>query len=244
MKMKNLYENLINITFEEYKKILTKALKSEHKKMIVTANSETFAIAAKDHDFFNVLNNKKIDVIADGISLVKMSRFFNNKLPERMPGVEITQYLLEEANRLEKTVFLYGAEESVLNKLITVIKDKYQKIKILGYKNGYDYNRDETFDEIVKLNPDLCLVALGIPSQEKLIYKNLDRFKKGIFVGVGGSFDVISGTKKRSPKFFLDHNLEWLYRILKEPKRIYRFIKYNLVFIKFSFKKENNKNEK
>lgn len=242
--MKNLYENLINTTFEEYKKTLTEALTSEQKKMIVTANSETFAIAAKDNNFFNILNDKKIDVIADGISIVKMSRFFKNKLPERIPGVEITQYLLEEADRLQKTIFLYGAEESILNKLIEVIKEKYPKIKILGYKNGYDYNRDDIFDKIVKLEPDLCLVALGIPSQEKLIYKNFNRFKKGIFVGVGGSFDVISGTKKRAPEFFLEHNLEWFYRIIKEPKRIWRFIKFNTIFLRFSLKKESNKKEK
>lgn len=75
------------------------------------------------------------------------------------------------------------------------------------------------FEKIAKEKPDIVLVALGIPLQEKLIYKHLDQFNKGIFVGVGGSFDVISGHKKRAPKIFIKLNLEWLYRILKEPKR-------------------------
>ena len=78
--------------------------------------------------------------------------------------------------------------------------------------------------KIVKLNPDICLVALGIPYQEKLINKYIDIAKKGIYVGVGGSFDVLSGTKKRAPKIFIKLNLEWLYRLICEPKRLKRFI--------------------
>ena len=87
------------------------------------------------------------------------------------------------------------------------------------------------FKEIIKCKPDIVLVALGMPQQEELIYKYLDKFKKGIFVGVGGSFDVLSGTIKRAPKIFIKLNLEWLYRILKEPKRLKRFYNNNIKFI-------------
>ena len=75
------------------------------------------------------------------------------------------------------------------------------------------------------------MVALGIPNQEKLIYKHLKEFKKGIFIGVGGSFDVISGSKKRAPKLFVKFNIEWLYRICKEPSRLKRFWNNNVKFI-------------
>ena len=75
------------------------------------------------------------------------------------------------------------------------------------------------------------MVALGIPTQEKLIYKHLADFEKGIFIGVGGSFDVLSGTKQRAPEFFIKHNLEWFYRIMKEPSRIKRFYNNNIKFI-------------
>ena len=85
--------------------------------------------------------------------------------------------------------------------------------------------------KIVKLNPDICLVALGIHYQEKLINKYIDIAKKGIYVGVGGSFDVLSGTKKRAPKIFIKLNLEWLYRLICEPKRLKRFINSNVKFI-------------
>ena len=91
---------------------------------------------------------------------------------------------------------------------------------IAGYRNGYDYSDDEVFQEILTLQPDIVMVALGIPRQELLIDRWYHRFHKGVFVGVGGTFDVLSGTKRRAPKFFRSLNMEWLYRILREPKRL------------------------
>ena len=108
---------------------------------------------------------------------------------------------------------------------------EYPNLRILGYTDGYVQDKDAVFDEIVQLKPDAVLVALGIPAQEILIHKHYDRFEKGIFVGVGGSFDVLSGTKKRAPEIFIKLNLEWLYRIAKEPKRFKRFYDSNVKFI-------------
>ena len=101
------------------------------------------------------------------------------------------------------------------------------------------------FDEIADEQQDIVLVAIGIPQQEILIYKNYERFEKGIFIGVGGSFDVLSGMKKRAPEFFVKCNLEWLYRIVKEPKRMKRFFVSNIKFIIEVLKlaKKGKKNE-
>ena len=120
----------------------------------------------------------------------------------------------------------------------TVLNEKYPGIKLVGASDGYVKDRDKVFNEIIKLSPDIVLVALGIPYQEKLIYKHLDKFNKGIFVGVGGSFDVISGNKKRAPEIFIKLNLEWLYRIVSEPKRLKRFYDSNVKFL-FQVKKYN-----
>lgn len=87
-------------------------------------------------------------------------------------------------------------------------------------------------------------MALGVPLQEKIIYENISKFEKGIFIGVGGTFDVLSGTKKRAPKIFIKLNLEWLYRIIKEPKRLKRFYENNIKFylkVKRLAKKERKK---
>ena len=92
-------------------------------------------------------------------------------------------------------------------------------------------DKDAVFDEIAAIQPDLVLVALGIPVQELLIGKHYDKFQKGVFIGVGGAFDVLSGMKKRAPAIFIRYNLEWLYRIVTEPKRIKRFYRSNIKFI-------------
>ena len=120
--------------------------------------------------------------------------------------------------------------------MVKKINKEYPDLKIVGSCNGYVKNKDNVFDKMVKLQPDIILVGMGIPMQEKLIYKHIDKFEKGVFIGVGGSLDVISGTKKRAPKLFIKLNLEWLYRILREPKRIKTFYKNNVKFI-FKVKK-------
>ena len=93
--------------------------------------------------------------------------------------------------------------------------------------------------QITELDPDLVFVALGAPQQELLIHKYFRSDRKGIYIGVGGSFDVLSGKKQRAPSFFIRHNLEWLYRITKEPKRIKRFWNSNVKFL-FELRKESH----
>jgi N-acetylglucosaminyldiphosphoundecaprenol N-acetyl-beta-D-mannosaminyltransferase len=173
----------------------------------------------------------KNDVIADGIAIVKTAKHFKINVKERITGCDTAVKLLELANQKKKTIYLFGASEEVLEKLVEVIKEKYPRLKILEATNGYVQDKDKVFENIIKLNPDVCLVALGIPMQEKLIAKYIDKAKKGIYIGVGGSFDVISGTKKRAPIIFQKLNLEWLYRIIKEPSRLKRFFNNNIKFI-------------
>ena len=108
---------------------------------------------------------------------------------------------------------------------------------MVGTQDGYIEDKQAVMEDIKLKNPDVILVALGVPKQEKLIYDNLQDFKKGIFVGVGGSFDVISGSKKRAPKIFIKLNLEWLYRIAFSPSRWKRFYEGNIKYI-FKLKKE------
>ena len=152
-------------------------------------------------------------------------------MKERIPGVDIAVKLLEYSNELKKKVYLFGAKQEIIDKMKEVINSKYPNAELVGSSNGYVQNKDEVFKEIIKLKHDVVMVAFGIPNQEKLIYKHLKKFKKGIFIGVGGSFDVISGSKKRAPKLFVKLNIEWLYRICKEPSRLKRFWNNNVKFI-------------
>lgn len=234
--MKKIFDRLYKENNDSFNKLLYDNLKQDKKMFIITANPETFIISEKDKEVEEMLLDQKNTIVPDGIGIVKAANILNYSIKERITGIDIANRLLEYGNIQEKTIYLFGAKQEVIESLINVLNKKYPKLKILGAENGYKKDKDEVFTDILKKKPDIVLVALGIPMQEKLIYKYYNKFKKGIFVGVGGSFDVISGYKKRAPKIFIKLNLEWLYRILCEPKRIKRFYDNNIKFI-FKVKK-------
>lgn len=238
--MKELFDKLYNKSEESFYKILDKNLKENKKTFIVTANPETFMMSEKDTEMRDLLLDKDTILVPDGIGIVKAARMINYDIKERIAGIDIANKLLELGNKQKKSIYLFGAKQEVIDSMKEVLKNNYPNLKLSGTANGYEKDKDKVFEKIAKAKPDIVLVALGIPLQEKLIYKHLNKFDKGIFVGVGGSFDVISGHKKRAPKLFIKLNLEWLYRILKEPKRIKRFYDSNVKFL-FKVKKKDNK---
>ena len=229
--MNELFDKLYSKSEESFYKILNKNLKSNKKMFIVTANPETFMMSEKDEEMRKLLLDNDTFLVPDGIGIVKAARMINYDVKERITGIDIANELLKLANKQKKSIYLFGAKQEVIDSMEKVLKESYPNLNLVGMSNGYEKDKDKIFEKIVKTKPDIVLVALGIPLQEKLIYKHLDKFDKGIFVGVGGSFDVISGHKKRAPKIFIKLNLEWLYRILKEPKRLKRFYDSNVKFI-------------
>lgn len=216
---------------ESYYEILKKALKMQKRKFIITVNPETLMLSEEDSELQEMLDDKDISFTPDGIAIIKAAKKLDINVKERITGIDIASFLLEEANKNSYSLYLFGAKEEVLNKLKLKIKNEYPNINMLGATNGYIDNKEEIMEKIIKLKPDIIMLAMGIPLQEKLIYKHYKKAKKGIFIGVGGSFDVLSGIKKRAPKIFIKLNLEWLYRIIKEPKRIKRFYHNNIKFI-------------
>lgn len=234
--MKKLFERLYKDNCKSFYKLLKEKLKNNKKTFIVTANPETFMKYKTDEELKKLLLDDNTVLVPDGIGIVKAAKSLKYNIKERITGIDIAEVLLEYGEELKKKIYLFGSKQEVIDSMQKVLEKKYPNLKLVGSSNGYVEDKDEVFEEIAKLSPDIVLVALGIPAQEKLIYKHLDKFKKGIFVGVGGSFDVISGHKKRAPKLFVDLNLEWLYRVAKEPKRIKRFYENNIKFM-FEIKK-------
>lgn len=238
--MRKYYEKIYKSGYKAYEEVLNNCLLNEKKSFVITANPETLMIGTKNRGFNKILLRDDVSIVPDGIGVVKAGQFLGYPIKERVTGVEIAKSLLEMADKQKKSIYLLGAHKDVLNKLVSKISKEYPGIVISGYTDGYVKDKDAVFENIVKLEPDIVLVALGIPQQEMLIGKFYDKFNKGIFVGVGGSFDVLSGMKKRAPEIFIKLNLEWLYRICKEPKRLGRFVKSNVMFlfkiIKLKFK--------
>lgn len=229
--MRKFFDKLYKESKENFLIKLKNNLTQEKRMFIVTANPEAFIFGNQDTEVESLLLDDKTTVVADGVGIVKGAAMIGVNIAERIPGVDIAEKLMEYGNELNKTIFLFGSKQEVIDALCDVINNKYPNLTVVGAVNGYVDDKDAVMDQVATLSPDIILVALGIPAQEKLIYKHIDKFEKGIFVGVGGSFDVLSGSKARAPQFFIRHNIEWLYRITKEPSRLKRFYNSNVKFI-------------
>ena len=230
--MKEYFNNLYKGSGSSLIQELETCLEEGEKKFIITANPETFMLGKNNSGFDEVLKSKRVTVVPDGIGLVKGAGIIGLDIKERITGVELCEKLFKILNKQKGSIYLFGAEERIGAKLCERLKREYPNIELKGYTNGYVKNKDEIMQKIIQTKPDVALVALGIPNQEMLISKYFDEAEKGVFIGVGGSFDVLSGEKKRAPQIFIKLNLEWLYRIAKEPKRIKRFYVSNVKFIK------------
>lgn len=229
--MKDILEKIYNEEENIFYSILEDLLTTNKKKFIITVNPEIIMKSYKNIEIKKMLLNDNNILVPDGISIIKKAKQYNINIKERITGVDISSKALEICNKNKKSIYLFGSKKEVLDKLIISIKQKYPNINIVGFSDGYVEDKDKIMQEIISLSPDLILIALGVPNQELLINKYIEKAKKGVFIGVGGTFDVLSGCKKRAPKLFIKLNLEWLYRIICEPTRLKRFIQNNIVFM-------------
>lgn len=229
--MKDILEKIYNEEENIFYSILEDLLTTNKKKFIITVNPEIIMKSYKNIEIKEMLLNDNNILVPDGISIIKKAKQYNINIKERITGVDISSKALEICNKNKKSIYLFGSKKEVLDKLIININQKYPNINIVGFSDGYVEDKDKIMQEIIFLSPDLILIALGVPNQELLINKYIEKAKKGVFIGVGGTFDVLSGCKKRAPKLFIKLNLEWLYRIICEPTRLKRFIQNNIVFM-------------
>jgi len=218
-------------TAKSYFDRAAEAMENGQRLFTVTANPEIIMHAGRDEQIRALLLSPDAEIIPDGISVVRAMGILGLPAKERITGVDLAGYLLKAAGQTGRSVYLLGAKEEVVSALAKKLRDSYPNITV-NYHNGYDGDKDAIFDQIARLAPDLVLVGLGVPAQELLIYRHLHQFTKGVLVGVGGSFDVLSGSKKRALAFFVKTNTEWLYRIACEPQRLGRFWNNNVKFLR------------
>ncbi len=230
MAIKEYLRRVFPGTAEEFCQKAGDAMVSGKRLFVVTANPEILMHAGEDPAIRQLLLAEETAVVPDGISVVKAMNLLGLPAKERITGVDLADKLLRRAGEQGKSVYLLGAKEEVVSALAQKLKAQYPQMEV-RYKNGYGKDKDADFRDIEAFQPDLVLVALGVPAQEKLIARHLGNFSKGVFIGVGGSFDVLSGSKRRAPALFVKTNTEWLYRILREPSRLGRFYGTNIKFL-------------
>lgn len=229
--------NIMNVDFvsihsNELVKDLNERINRASQTFIVTANPEIVMHANEDSEYLSTVN-KADYVIADGYGIILGSKILGNEIPERIAGFDLMAALLEKGNDEGWSVYFLGAKEEVISKAVGKIKEQFPYLNIVGWHNGYaDVNSIEFQKSIASKKPDLIFVGLGFPAQEKWIANSLPFFEKGLFMGVGGSFDVWAGAVKRAPEVWQRLHIEWLYRLIQQPKRWRRMAVLPLFVIK------------
>jgi len=185
---------------------------------IVTINPEMIETGTKSPFFAKILNEAQL-VIPDGIG-IEIGLKLKGVDVKRIAGIEFSHKLLEICVQNNFSVALVGAKPEILEKTVKNLKEEFQNIKIVYTQDGYFEDTRRVFDELVKNAPDFVLVALGSPKQEEFIYEFRKNSPQTLMIGVGGSFDVWSGEVQRAPEIYQKTGTEWLYRTVKEPKRI------------------------
>ena len=206
-------------------KIMEYVLSNSKGHYVFTPNSEMIMAGYRDDKLKEILNSADI-LTADGIGVVYASKILKNPIKERCAGYDIACNLLKKLNDEKKSLYLFGSSEDVAQGAKENILKMHPDINIVGVANGYfdDLREKEIICDINEKMPDVVFVCLGVPKQEKWIYENAKKLNAKVLMGLGGSLDVFAGKVKRAPVFFQKLGIEWLYRLIKQPKRFIRML--------------------
>jgi N-acetylglucosaminyldiphosphoundecaprenol N-acetyl-beta-D-mannosaminyltransferase len=199
---------------------------------VVTLTPEMCVRANGDPEFDSIIRNAGM-VVADGIGVVWGESRLSGRRPDKIPGIELATWALEEVDRLAGRVYLLGARPEVVGKTAKRLSGDFPRLALAGFHDGYFAEKDENsiVGAISETQSHLVLVGMGSPKQEMFIARHLSELKCAVAMGIGGSFDVWSGHVRRAPALFRATHTEWLYRIFTQPgerlKRVpalFRFI--------------------
>ena len=242
-KIMNTYVNAISMeeTIRCVEKIIEKRKPTQH----VVINASKVNLMEDDLELRKIVNSCPL-INADGASIVWAAKKLGVPLKERVTGCDLFQELVRVASEKGYKIYLFGAKEEVVTKVKAIYEDQYPGIQIVGYRNGYftDADEPEIVKKMAESGADIMFVAFSSPKKEYWVNKYLDQLNIPFVMGVGGSFDIVAGVTDRAPKWFQDHGLEWFYRFIQEPRRMWRrYIIGNAKFVALTYKyKAGNKN--
>lgn len=197
------------------------AVENRKPTFIVAINPEKIIKANNDLELKKLINEADIK-IPDGIGVIMASKLSGGNIRKRVTGIDLMNAICRRASEKGYKVFLFGAAPSIAEKAGVILTEKYKGIKIVGTADGYYKDESEIISKLEKASPDILFIALGSPKQEYFIRKYKHVLNIPVMMGVGGSFDVTCGNIKRAPLWMRNCGLEWLYRLMKEPRRIKR----------------------
>ena len=216
-----------NITFDQAVSTICQMAELKERKYIITPNSDHVIKMQKDLEFRQILTDADL-ILTDGTPLMWIADSLGHPIKDKIPGADILPAVCKEAAKTCKSIFIFGAGEGVASQAAKNLKKKNKGLKIAGtYTPSMDFGQDkEEVDKAIKAinarKPDILVLSLGSPKQEKFLYKYKDQMEFGVALPVGAAVDFEAGNVNRAPKWMRSIGLEWFYRFLQEPGRLFK----------------------
>ena len=226
-----------NVTTDQTLEVISGMIASRKPHYIATANVDFTALALYDEELRRILLDAHL-VVCDGMPLVWASRWLGNALPERVAGSDLVPKLLAIAEEKNWSVYFLGGQQAVAAKAVEMVQERHPKLRIAGvtsppFKPLHEMDHATICADIQRTDPDLLFVSFGCPKQEKWIAMNYLRAGAPVTIGVGATIDFLAGNIQRAPLWMQKTGLEWLYRLLQEPRRLFK--RYATDFVVFGF---------
>jgi N-acetylglucosaminyldiphosphoundecaprenol N-acetyl-beta-D-mannosaminyltransferase len=220
--------------------LIDNAILNKKKIQHVVVNAAKIVNMKKDKELYDAVANCDI-INADGQSVIWASRILNKPLPERVTGIDLMENIVKLAHDKKYKIFFFGAKEEIVKKVVDIYSEQYSSSIIAGYRNGYfkKEQEEETARNIAASKADILFVAIPSPMKEIFLDKYSDVIKCSFTMGVGGSFDVVSGLIPRAPRWMQRLGMEWFFRLIQEPRKMWkRYLKTNSLFIYYLIKEK------
>lgn len=221
------------LTVDETVQLVTDIIEKGKPRQHVVVNAFKFAAMRNDPELMRIINGCDV-VNADGMPVVWASRILGQPLPSRVAGIDLFMRLIEMSVQKNYRLFFLGARKEVVQRMVSVLREKYPTLKVAGFRDGYYKQEEEEAIacQIRDSKPDMLFVGISSPMKEKFLNHWMTYMNVPFCMGVGGSFDVVAGLTKRAPIWMQQSGLEWMHRIFQEPRRMWaRYAKTNPVFM-------------
>lgn len=226
-RIKFMNTNIDNLTMAETLHEIDKLIQKKNCSYVVTPNVDHIVRLEKDVELQKVYKNASL-ILTDGKPLIWISKWYKTPIKEKISGSDLFPKVCELAANKNYTMYLLGAAEGVADTAAKNLMKKYPGLNVVGTYSppfGFEKNEQEMNKikiQIQEVHPDILIVGLGCPKQEKFMYYHCKELGVPISFGLGASIDFEAGNIKRAPKWMSNHGLEWLYRFSKEPKRLFK----------------------
>ena len=231
------------LTMEETVQKIDESIQNKTHLHHVVVNAAKLVHMQSDKELYASVVSSDI-INPDGQAVVWASKFLGQPLPERVAGIDLMQNLVKLAHEKGYKVFFFGAKEDVVKGVVDRYSQQYSKDIIAGYRNGYFKKEEEESiaKQIAQSGADMLFVAISSPTKEIFLNTYKDIINTPFIMGVGGSFDVVAGKVTRAPLWMQNAGLEWFYRFLQEPRRMWkRYLVTNSLFIWYVLKEKFNR---